>query len=234
MCLSVCCVEYYEQHCVTNCVTNFSMHGSFFFVLGGPDDGHDLKNSFNQHRILTDFIKGIWSESKHAGVTYEWLITARGRRFCIDRNARCVLPRFFDFLELRDVLVARGRRKTKSHTCDFKFNYLQIQKIGVSSLFFVASDDSKDHERPNKDSKRWRKGMRRILLRSLSLVFVGRVVVGPFTFRKCLCSSSFRSEFSILSCSIFFFPLLFSSLLTTTTTTAQQEEEEKKNVNSNR
>jgi hypothetical protein len=30
-----------------------------FFVLGGPDDGHDLKNSFNQHRILTDFIKGI-------------------------------------------------------------------------------------------------------------------------------------------------------------------------------
>lgn len=150
----------------------------FFFVLGGPDDGHDLKNSFNQHRILTDFIKGIWSESKHAGVTYEWLITARGRRFCIDRNARCVLPRFFDFLELRDVLVARGRRKTKSHTCDFKFNYLQIQKIGVSSLFFVASDDSKDHERPNKDSKRWRKGMRRILLRSLSLVFVGRVVVG--------------------------------------------------------
>ena len=61
---------------------------------------------------------------------------------------------FFDFLELRDVLVARGRRKTKSHTCDFKFNYLQIQKIGVSSLFFVASDDSKDHERPNKDSKR--------------------------------------------------------------------------------
>ena len=31
MCLkSVCCVEYYEQHCVTNCVTNFSMHGSFF------------------------------------------------------------------------------------------------------------------------------------------------------------------------------------------------------------
>ena len=52
MCLSVCCVEYYEQHCVTNCVTNFSMHGSFFFVLGGPDDGHDLKNSFNHNRIL--------------------------------------------------------------------------------------------------------------------------------------------------------------------------------------
>jgi len=45
---------------------------------------------------------------------------------------------------------------------------------------------------------------------------------------------SFRSEFSILSCSKFFFPLLFSSLLTPTTTTAQQEEEEKKNVNSNR
>ena len=107
-------------------------------------------------------------------------------------------------------------------------------KIRKSPLFFVASDDSKDHERPNKDSKRWRKGMRRILLRSLSLAFVGRVVVGPFTFRKCLCSSSFRSEFSILSCSNFFFPLLFSSLLTTTTTTAQQEEEEKKNVNSNR
>ena len=24
----------------------------FFFVLGGPDDGHDLKNSFNHNRIL--------------------------------------------------------------------------------------------------------------------------------------------------------------------------------------
>ena len=158
----------------------------------------------------SEIIKGIWSESKHAGVTYEWLITARGRRFCIDRNARCVLPRFFDFLELRDVLVARGRRKTKSHTCDFKFNYLQIQKIGVSSLFFVASDDSKDHERPNKDSKRWRKGMRRILLRSLSLVFVGRVVVGPFTFRKCLCSSGrFAQSFQSFLVQNFF--SLFSS-----------------------
>ena len=148
MCLSVCCVEYYEQHC-----DEFQHARFFFFVLGGPDDGHDLKNSFNHHRILR-FYKGISSESKHAGVTYEWLITAQRRRFCIDRNARCVLPRFFDFLELRDVLVARGRRKTKSHTCDFKFNYLQIQKIRESPLFFVASDDSRDHERPNKDSKR--------------------------------------------------------------------------------
>ena len=153
VCLSVCCVEYYQQHCVTNCVTNFSMHGSFF-LFQGDQTMDTIKKILSTNIESSDSIKGISSESKHAGVTYEWLITARGRRFCIDRNARCVLPRFFDFLELRDVLVARGRRKTKSHTCDFKFNYLQIQKIGVSSLFFVASDDSKDHERPNKDSKR--------------------------------------------------------------------------------
>jgi len=52
------------------------------FFCFGDDQMTDTK--FFQLIESSDFIKGVSSKSKHAGVTYEWLITARRRRMMED------------------------------------------------------------------------------------------------------------------------------------------------------
>lgn len=96
----------------------------------------------------------------------------RGRR-----DARCVFSRILRVFEVRDVLVARESRTLSRRT---RFLYLECAlyfKRARKSLFFSLFGDSRDLEKRSKQRLREKKKRsRRVFVRALSMLFVGRVV----------------------------------------------------------
>jgi hypothetical protein len=108
------------------------------------------------------------------------------------RNARCVLSRFLCFFEVRNVFVARESR-TISKAQTFVSLYFKC-----FLRFLLALTDLRDLEKRSKqrqNSKRREKRLRRVFVRSLSTIFLDRVVGTSFPFENAFLFLSWKRIF---------------------------------------
>ena len=133
----------------------------------------------------------------------------RGRR-----HARCVFSRILRLFEVRDVLVAResrtlSRRKQRLHLeCALYFKRALLVAFLVALGFDLRDLEKRSKQRLREKKKR----SRRVFVRALSMLFVGRVVG----------TSSFPFENAFFSERLFFF------LVASTSEKSKNDEEKKK------